>query len=267
VSNSTAGALLERADDGPVARVTLSDPARRNALSLALMDAIIAELAIIAQDDSIHCLVVAAEGNVFCAGHDLREIEAMRSGADGGRAGFERTMATCTRMMLAIPSLPKPVIACVDGLATAAGCQLVASCDLAIASDRATFCTPGVNIGLFCSTPSVALLHGVAFKPAMEMLLTGEPISAQEAHRIGLVNHVFPANEALGEAMSLAQRLATKSPEAIRRGKGLISGERVAGLAKAYASAGRVMVENMLAADAIEGIGAFLQKRPPNWRV
>ena len=266
MTRSAAGQLLVRTDEGRVARLTLADPARRNALSQAMISAITTELGRLAEDPAILAIVIAAEGPVFCAGHDLREIEAGRSSDDQGRLAFEQIIEACTGMMVAIVACPKPVIACVEGLATAAGCQLVASCDLAIAGERASFCTPGVNIGLFCSTPSVPLLRNVALKPAMQMLLTGEPIGAAEALRLGLVNAVVPAGEALDETVTLAMKLTTKSPDAIRRGKALMAAERISELREAYAQAGRTMVENMLAADAIEGIGAFLEKRNPEWK-
>ena len=226
MTRSAARPLLDRTDEGRVARLTLADPARRNALSAAMIGALTSELERLADDPSILAVVIAAEGPVFCAGHDLLEIEAGRSRPDQGRLAFVQIIESCTRMMIAIVACPKPVIACVEGLATAAGCQLVASCDLAVAGERASFCTPGVNIGLFCSTPSVPLLRNVALKPAMQMLLTGEPIGAPEALRLGLVNAVVPAGEALEESMALAGKLATKSPDAIRRGKALLaSGE------------------------------------------
>jgi enoyl-CoA hydratase/carnithine racemase len=219
----------------------------------------------IGADESIRAVVIAAEGPAFCAGHDLRELTERRADPDGGRAFFARTMELCSAMMTAVVELPQPVIACVHGIASAAGCQLVASCDLAVASADARFATPGVNIGLFCTTPMVALTRNVAPRHAMEMLLTGDPVSAEDARRIGLVNRVVPAGEARAEAMRLARHIASKSARAIRVGKRAFHAQRTMGLGDAYAHASGVMVENLFDVDAAEGIGAFLAKRPPQW--
>jgi enoyl-CoA hydratase/carnithine racemase len=196
----------------------------------------------------------------------MKEMTARRGDADGGRAFFTATMAECAAMMQAVVGLPQPVIAAVEGVATAAGCQLAASCDLVVAAEPAKFCTPGVDIGLFCTTPGVALARAVPRKAAMEMLLLGEMVPAAEAHRMGLVNRVVPAGQALPEALVLAQRIAARSAVALRLGKHGFNAQAGLPLAEAYAAAGMVMVENLLAEDAAEGIGAFLGKRSPEWR-
>ena len=263
---SPADGLLIRRTDAGVATVTLNAPRARNALSLAMLDALAAAFDNIRHDHSIRCVVLSAEGPAFCAGHDLKELTAARAASDGGRAFFEDTMARCANVMRVVVALPQPVIAAVEGVATAAGCQLVATCDLAIAGEAAAFCTPGVDIGLFCSTPAVALARNVARKHAMEMLLTGERIDAATATRIGLVNRVVPTGGALTEALTLAHLIASKSTEAIRLGKKTFYAQIDAPLDAAYALASRAMVENRMRADAREGADAFIEKRPPRWR-
>jgi enoyl-CoA hydratase/carnithine racemase len=256
--------LLRENLDG-IAVLTLNRATARNSLSVAMLEAMIEALAAIAADPAIRVVIIAADGPAFCAGHDLKELTARRTDADAGRAFFETVWKLCSTMMQAVIRLPQPAIACVQGTATAAGCQLVATCDLAVASTAATFATPGVNIGLFCSTPMVALSRNVARKHAMEMLLTGDPISADEALRIGLVNRLTPPGSERGEAIRLAGQIAAKSASAIRIGKAAFYEQLEMGLAAAHDHASRVMVENMLSADAEEGIGAFLAKRKPNW--
>jgi enoyl-CoA hydratase/carnithine racemase len=256
---------LRRENRDATALLTLNRPASRNSLSQALLGELIDALASISCDTSIRAVVIAAEGPAFSSGHDLRELSVHRADADGGRAFFTALWDRCSAMMTAVVTLPQPVIACVQGAASAAGCQLVASCDLAVASASATFATPGVNIGLFCSSPMVALSRNVAPKHAMEMLLTGDLVEAADALRIGLVNRVVPAGQEREEAMRLAQRIAAKSAAAIRHGKRAFHAQRQMNLADAYAHASRVMVENMLEADAREGIDAFLAKRAPQW--
>ncbi|WP_457795545.1 enoyl-CoA hydratase [Methylocystis sp. S23] len=251
-------------DSDRVATLTLNSPAARNALSLAMLAALSDELDRLAAREDIRVVILQAEGLAFCAGHDLKELTAHRNDADLGRAFFEETMRACSAAMRRIVSLPVPVIAAVDEMATAAGCQLVASCDLAVAGPRARFCTPGVDIGLFCSTPAVALSRNVARKHAMEMLLTGVPIGAEAALRIGLVNRIS-ADGARAGAQALAEEIARKSPQAIRFGKQAFYAQREKPLAEAYELAGAVMVENMLADDAKEGVAAFLEKRRPAW--
>jgi enoyl-CoA hydratase/carnithine racemase len=216
-------------------------------------------------DPSVRAIVIAATGPVFCSGHNLKEITLHRSDADRGRAYFSRLMDRCSDLMLSISNHPRPVIAEVQGMASAAGCQLVASCDLAIASPTAQFCTPGVDIGLFCSTPMVALSRNVAPKHAMEMLLTGAPIGADEAVRIGLINRVVSQNELSSQVDALAERIAEKSTLTVKTGKQAFRQQREMSLEDAYAFAAAIMTENLLAQDAAEGIGAFLDKRAPSW--
>jgi enoyl-CoA hydratase/carnithine racemase len=217
-------------------------------------------------DSSVRVVILSAAGKLFSGGHDLKELTAHRSDPDDGKAFFEHTFAACSRLMQSIVYLPKPVIAEVDGIATAAGCQLVASCDLAIASDRSSFGVNGIDVGLFCTTPAVALTRNVSRKRAMEMLLTGEMIDASTALEFGLLNRVVP-REALTEVVdSLANVIAEKSPFAIKLGKEATQRQAAMSLAEAYENASRVMVENMMAADAQEGISAFFEHRLPTWR-
>jgi enoyl-CoA hydratase/carnithine racemase len=250
----------ERRNDG-VALLVLDRPAQRNALSIAMLEAL--RDALTAAEDA-RCIVLAAEGPAFSAGHDLRELRAARAEADGGRTFYARTMALCSQVMRQVVEHPVPVIAAVEGVATAAGCQLVASCDLAVASPSARFCTPGVDIGLFCSTPAVALARNVPRKAAMEMLLTGRWVHAEEARALGLVNRI--AEDARAEALALAAQIAARSAVTIRLGKRGFNAQCALPLAEAYDAASRVMTENLLAADAAEGIGAFLEKRHPHWQ-
>jgi enoyl-CoA hydratase/carnithine racemase len=257
--------LVLAARDGGVLRLILNRPGARNALSESLMAALQDRLDEAAQDGKTRVIVLAASGTAFCAGHDLKEMTAHRSSSDLGRAAFEKLFAQCTQVMQSIVRHPKPVIAEVHGIATAAGCQLVASCDLAVASREARFATPGVNIGLFCSTPMVALSRNVPRKQAMEMLLTGEMIDAQEAQRIGLVNRVVAADALETETMKLAHLIAGKPRRTVKTGKEAFYRQLEMPLADAYDYASRVMTENMLAAEAEEGIGAFVEKRPPAW--
>jgi enoyl-CoA hydratase/carnithine racemase len=257
--------ILLRETVGNIGVLTLNRPAARNSLSEGLIGELHAALDDIAQDNAVRAVVIAANGSVFSAGHDLKELTARRADADRGRAYFAHMMTICSAMMQAVVRLPKPVIAAVQGVATAAGCQLVASCDLAIASDHATFATPGVDIGLFCSTPMVALSRNVTRKQAMEMLLTGEPVSAERAREIGLVNRVVPAGTERDAAIALAQQVARKSAHTIKLGKEAFYRQAEMNLADAYRFAAEVMTENMMARDAEEGIGAFIAKREPKW--
>ncbi|MFC3322742.1 enoyl-CoA hydratase [Mesorhizobium cantuariense] len=257
------GPVVAQLDKG-VLRLTLASPPA-NALSLAVMAALTAELERARADKAVRVIVLSAAGKVFCAGHDLKEMTARRADVDHGKAFFAETFAACATLMQAIVRHPLPVIAEVDGLATAAGLQLVASCDLAIASHEATFCTPGVNIGLFCSTPMVALSRNVSRKHAMEMLLTGETIDAATAKEFGLVNRVVPREYLNQIVTKYAQTIASKSSLVIKTGKETFYAQAEMGLADAYSYAGRIMVENMLARDAEEGIGAFIGKRKPEW--
>ncbi len=251
---------------GAIRRLTLSRPASRNSLSEAMMAALGDELAAAAGDAGVHVVVIAAEGHVFSAGHDLKELTAHRRDPDRGRAYFAEIMGRCARLMQAIVDHPLPVIAEIAGVATAAGCQLVASCDLAVAGDGARFQTPGVHIGLFCSTPMVALSRTVGRKHALEMLLTGEAVTAERAAAIGLVNRVVAAAALTDATMALAAQIAAKSPATVKFGKELFQRQLDAPLAEAYRLASAAMVANMLARDAEEGIGAFLDKRPPHWQ-
>ena len=248
-----------------IAVITLNRPHARNSLSEALLAALQTSLDELAVDDDVRAIVLAANGPVFSAGHDLKELTARRADADAGRAYFAELMAICARLMQTIVLSPKPVIAAVEGVATAAGCQLVASCDLAVASQDARFATPGVNIGLFCSTPMVALSRNVPRKRAMEMLLLGEMLDAPTAADWGLVNRVVPTGSALEEAIGLARRIASKSPATVKIGKQAFYRQLETGMGEAYELAAAVMVENMLFRDASEGIGAFIEKRTPHW--
>ncbi|MFN6999239.1 enoyl-CoA hydratase [Elioraea tepidiphila] len=257
--------LLLREDDAGVATLTLNRPAARNALSLALLEAMRDALAALAGDRAVKAVVITGAGPGFCAGHDLRELTEARNDPDRGRAFFEVTMARCAEVMQAVATCPKPTIAAVNGIATAAGCQLVASCDIAIADPRARFCTPGVNIGLFCATPAVALSRAVARRDALEMLYTGDLYDAAHAQRIGLVNRVVGEGQALAEAKALATRIAERPASVVQGGKAAFLRQEGLTLPKAYADAARVMVEQLLAGASEEGIGAFLEKRAPVW--
>jgi len=265
VQQSASERVLLREQHGGVAVLTLNRPQARNSLSEALLDALADELTAIAANKKIRAVVIAASGNVFCAGHDLKELTARRADPDQGRAYFAQLMEQCSGVMQAIVRLPQPVIAAVQGVATAAGCQMVASCDLAVASEKAGFCTPGVDIGLFCSTPMVALSRDVPHKHAMEMLLTGDIITAEHAHRIGLINRVIAPGTERDEAIALASKIAGKSATAIRIGKEAFYRQSAMNLTDAYRHTAAVMVENMLEFDAKEGIGAFIEKRSPTW--
>jgi enoyl-CoA hydratase/carnithine racemase len=258
--------ILLREDVGGIAVLTLNRPAARNSLSEGLIAELHAALKDIHDDKSVRAVVIAANGPAFSAGHDMKELTARRTDADRGRAYFAEIMNACSAMMQAVVHLPKPVVAAVQGIATAAGCQLVASCDLAVASDAAGFATPGVDIGLFCSTPMVALSRNVPRKQAMEMLLTGEPISAETARDIGLVNRVVPAGTEREAAIALAQKVALKSAYTVKLGKEAFYRQAEMNLADAYRYAAEVMTENMMARDAEEGIGAFIEKREPKWQ-
>jgi enoyl-CoA hydratase/carnithine racemase len=251
--------------DADVLVLTLNRPDSRNPLSENMMRALQLALDEAAEDKSARVVIIAANGPVFSAGHDLKELTAHRGDGDRGLARYRAVFAQCSRLMQTIIRHPKPVIAQVQGMATAAGCQLVASCDLALASSDALFATPGVNIGLFCSTPMVALSRAVPRKFAMEMLLTGQSISAAEAHRIGLLNRVTRPAALAGETRELAQAIANKPAATLKMGKLAFQHQLELGLSAAYDYVGEVMVQNMLHAEAVEGICAFIEKRPPNW--
>jgi enoyl-CoA hydratase/carnithine racemase len=258
--------ILLRETLGSVGVLTLNRPEARNSLSEGLIAQLHAALKDIHDDTSVRAVVIAANGPAFSSGHDMKELTARRTDADRGRSYFAGIMTACSAMMQAIVHLPKPVVAAVQGIATAAGCQLVASCDLAVASEAAAFATPGVDIGLFCSTPMVALSRNVPRKQAMEMLLTGEPISAARARDIGLINRVVAAGTERDAAIALAQQVALKSAHTIKLGKAAFYRQAEMSLADAYRYAAEVMTENMMARDAEEGIGAFIEKREPKWQ-
>jgi enoyl-CoA hydratase/carnithine racemase len=260
----TASVLL-REDIDAIAVITLNRPQARNSLSEDLLNALSQTLSDIAADRSVRAVVLAANGSAFCAGHDLKELAGHRAEADGGRAYFRTIMDSCSAMMQQIVALPQPVVACVQGIATAAGCQLVATCDLAVASSNAQFATPGVDIGLFCSTPMVAISRNLPRKRTLEMLLTGEPISAEEALRVGLLNRVVPPGEERDAAHALARKVALKSAHVLKLGKRAFYRQAEMSLAEAYRFAAEVMTENMMARDAEEGICAFIEKRAPKW--
>jgi enoyl-CoA hydratase/carnithine racemase len=263
---ATRQPILLRESAGHVTVLTLNRPAARNSLSEGLIAELHAALNDIHDDKNVRAVVIAANGPAFSAGHDMKELTTRRADDDRGRAYFAQIMNACSAMMQAIVQLPKPMVAAVQGVATAAGCQLVASCDLAVASDAASFATPGVDIGLFCSTPMVALSRNVPRKQAMEMLLTGEPISAATAQNIGLVNRVVAAGSEREAAIALAQQVALKSAYTVKLGKEAFYRQAEMSLADAYRYAAEVMTENMMARDAEEGIGAFIEKREPKWQ-
>lgn len=261
---TTACVTLERPEPR-IAVVTLARPASRNCLSLAMMDALHDAVVALGRDDTVSVIVLTAQGPAFCAGHDLKELTAHRADADNGRAFFTLTMQTCVRLMQSIMVCPKPVIAAVQATATAAGCQLVATCDLAVAAETASFCTPGVNIGLFCSTPMVALSRAAHRKQAMEMLLTGETVDASTAKDFGIVNRIVPKQYLTQVVNKYAAVIAAKSPLTLKIGKEAFYAQADMSDAQAYDYTIKVMVENMLARDAEEGIAAFLDKRHPMW--
>ena len=262
---STSPLILLREDVGTIAILTLNRPEARNSLSEALLAALGDAFTEITHEGKVRAVVLAANGPAFSAGHDLKELKNHRSDPDRGRAYFKYIMELCSTVMQQIVNLPQPVVAAVQGVATAAGCQLVASCDLAVASAAAKFATPGVNVGLFCSTPMVALSRNVARKHAMEMLLTGDMIYAEDALRIGLVNRVVAPGTEREEALALGRKIAAKSAHVVKIGKEAFYRQVELGLKDAYRYAAEVMVDNMLARDAEEGIDAFIEKREPKW--
>ncbi len=258
--------ILLRADEGAIATLTLNNPERLNALSDAMLDALEAELAALAGDGRIRAVILRGAGRAFCAGHDLREMTAARQAEDGGRARFQALFEKCARVMMAVTRLPQPVVAEVHGIAAAAGCQLVATADMAVAAEGTRFGVNGVNIGLFCSTPMVALTRNIGRKRAFEMLTTGAFVEAEEAASIGLVNRVVPGDDLGAAARTLAETVARKLGPVVRIGKRAFYEQAEMPLEAAYAYTGGVMVENMMREDTAEGIGAFLDKRTPEWR-
>jgi len=259
-SPETETPLLERVDRGPVAWLWLNRPKAYNALSAALLDALQHELDRIAADPTVRAVVVAGRGPAFCAGHDLREMR-----AEPALAAYQALFAQCSRVMLTLQRMPQPVVARVHGIATAAGCQLVAACDLAITADDARFAVSGVNLGLFCSTPSVALSRNLSRKAAMRMLMTGDFIDARQAVEQGLVNEAVPAAVLDETVDALVARIVAKPREAIAAGKGLFYRQLEMGVEAAYQLAGQTMACNMMEDSALEGVQAFLDKRRPNW--
>ncbi|MGI9412787.1 MAG: enoyl-CoA hydratase [Hyphomicrobiales bacterium] len=257
--------ILLRDDSDGIVTLTLNRPKARNSLSEELLAALQNALDGIAGDDTVRAVIIASTGPAFCAGHDLKQMTARRSDPDRGRAYFQLLLGQCSTLMQSIVRCPKPVIAQVHAIASAAGCQLVASCDLAVAGESAGFCTPGVHIGLFCSTPMVPLSRNVSRKHAMEMLLTGDTVSAERAAGFGLVNRVVPDADLAGETRAIAKQIASKSAHTIKIGKEAFYRQLEMDLAGAYDYASQVMTENMLARDAEEGIGAFIDKRDPEW--
>ncbi len=257
--------ILERSDTGAVAKIKMNAPDRLNALSDEMLAALQAELDALRDDKKIRAVILSGAGKGFCAGHDLKQMTAGRQSEDGGKAYFQDLFTRCTKMMLSIQSLPQPVIAQVHGIATAAGCQLVATCDLAVAAEGTRFGVNGVNIGLFCSTPMVALSRNIPRKRAFEMLTTGDFISAERAAELGLVNRVVPEMLLDHETQALADQLATKLSSAVKIGKQAFYRQLDMLIEEAYAFTGEVMAQNMLHRDTEEGISAFIEKRPPNW--
>ena len=261
----SVGELVLREERGPVTLLTLNRPEARNSLSEEMIAALTQAIRTIGGVDAVRAIVITGAGSAFSSGHDLKELTAHRNDPDRGRAFFAKTMAGCSEMMLSIVRCPKPVIAAVNGIATAAGCQLVASCDLAVAADDARFATPGVNIGLFCSTPMVALSRNVSRKAAMEMLLLGEMVGAEDARAIGLVNRVVAPDRVVNEAVELGRQIAAKPKRTLRIGKEAFYRQLEMPIEDAYRYTSEVMVENMLDAEAEEGIVAFIEKRKPDW--
>lgn len=258
--------LLNELNNQGILRLTLCDEKRRNALSETMLKTLGDALGEAANNPDVRVIVLAAIGPAFCAGHDLKEISAKRSTADGGQAYFTALFSSCANVMQAIVNNPKPVIAEIAGVATAAGCQLVASCDLAVAADTAKFATPGVNIGLFCSTPMVALSRTVSNKHAMEMLLTGDMVSAARAEKIGLINQTAKPTQLTEKTMAMAAKIASKSTMTVATGKTAFYEQQNMELGSAYAYTSQIMVDNMLKLDAKEGISAFIEKRHPKWQ-
>ena len=257
--------ILLRENDGAVATLTLNRPDQLNTLSEELMTALQAELDRIATESATKVVILKGAGRAFCAGHDLRQMQAKRQAPDGGRAYYIALFAQCSALMTTIPRLPQPVIAEVHGVATAAGCQLVASCDMAVAASTARFGVNGVDIGLFCSTPMVALSRNIGRKQAFEMLTTGEFLSAERALDLGLINRAVPEADLAAETRALAAKVTSKLGSAVRVGKRTFYEQLEMTLDDAYAHTGRVIAENMLHPDTAEGVQAFLDKRPPDW--
>ena len=265
MSNASDPIQQELSRDG-ILRLTMNDKKRRNALSEEMMAGLSESINQASTNNAVRVIVIAANGPAFCSGHDLKQMSAERNNVDKGHQYFKEVFSICSALMQLITNSPKPVIAEVSGVAAAAGCQLVACCDLAIASESARFVTPGVNIGLFCSTPMVALSRNVSNKAAMEMLLTGEMVNSEKAEYIGLVNRVVEDNNLTESTMTMAKLIASKSRMTLKTGKQAFYKQKEMSLSDAYDYTSSVMVENMLKIDAQEGIDAFIEKRHPKWR-
>ena len=265
-ANTDDSILLEEFIGNGLYRLTLNDTKKRNALSEEMMAKVKSSLSDAADNKSIRVIIIAGNGPAFCSGHDLKQMTAGRDNDDQGLTYFKKVFASCSELMQMIVEHPKPIIAEVSGVAAAAGCQLVACCDLAVAGKSARFITPGVNIGLFCSTPMIALSRNVSNKAAMEMLLTGEMVSADKAEHIGLINRVTDDADLKQETTALAELIASKSSLTLKIGKEAFYKQKDMPLSEAYDFASKVMVDNMLEHDAKEGIGSFLEKRKPKWQ-
>ena len=257
--------ITDKSSDG-ILRLVLNDLQHKNALSEIMINSLIEKINLASSDRSVKVIVIAAIGNVFCSGHDLKEITSARVNEDDGEKYFKELFTSCSNLMQLLINTPKPIIAEVNGVATAAGCQLVASCDLAIASDDSKFATPGVNLGLFCSTPMVALSRNVSKKDAMAMLLTGDMISADKAKEIGLINDIYSTDDVTNQTMKLAQKIATKSSLTLATGKKAFYAQAEMNLSNAYEYTSKVMTDNLMRDDAKEGINAFIEKRDPDWQ-
>jgi enoyl-CoA hydratase/carnithine racemase len=257
--------ILERRDANAIAHLRMNAPERLNALSDEMLAALQEQIDALQDDSSIKAVVLSGEGKAFCAGHDIRQMTAGRQAEDGGKAYFEGLFARCTSVMLDLQRLPQPVIAQVHGIATAAGCQLVASCDLAVAAQGTRFGVNGVNIGLFCSTPMVALSRNIPRKHAFELLTTGEFMSADRAAKLGLINRAVPEEDLEAETLKMAETIASKLGSAVKIGKEAYYRQIEMPLDEAYAYTSGVIVENLMHRDTIEGLNAFIEKRPPNW--
>ena len=248
-----------------VLHLTLNDQKHQNTLSDKMISELDKKFKEASQDKNVKVIILSSTGKVFCAGHNLKDLNSKRLDLDNGKSYYAKIFRSCSLLMMNIVQNPKPVIAAIDGIATAAGCQLIASCDLAYASDRAKFATPGVNIGLFCSTPMVALSRSVSKKPAMEMLLTGDLIDAKNACKIGLINNFFNSEELMKKVFEQADKISSKSMKTLKIGKKAFYKQREMSLEDAYNYTSTVMIENMLEKDSEEGISAFLEKRKPIW--
>lgn len=257
--------ILERNDTGAVAHLTMNAPDRLNALSDEMLAALQAEFDALSQDHAIRAVILSGTGKAFCAGHDLKQMTQGRQSDDGGKAYFKDLFERCTKVMMSIQSLPQPVIAQVHGIATAAGCQLVATCDLAIAAEDTRFGVNGVNVGLFCSTPMVALSRNIGRKKTFEMLTTGQFITAEQAETLGLINRAVAIDDLQQETNALANTLADKLGSVVKIGKRAFYEQLQMPIDQAYAYTGDVMVTNMMIRDTAEGIAAFIDKRPPDW--